>query len=179
MDKHVVEAAIRRAIERGAAPARPNPFLLGTDMELVRTETDVEIEPPVFEDYLADRRSDLQMSRFDSAFVTVPTGFGTSTSLQSVGRLLLARAIVSGDVIGTVEAFRSYVETNAAPVIAVMTVLGVKTAREVRLGADIRLLPLTWVPPSWERWQALGHTLVPAPDFQGPNIIRRIIRACD
>ena len=106
------------------------------------------------------------MARFNSAFVTVPTGYGASSSLVSVARLLLARAIVSGDVSGTVETFRSYVEKNSAPMIAVMAVRGAKTTREVRLGPDIRLLPLTSVPPSWLRWQALGHTPIPPPGLR-------------
>ncbi len=106
------------------------------------------------------------MTRFDSAFVTVPTGFGTSSSLKSVAVPLLARAIVSGDVSGTVETFRSYVEKNSAPMFAVMAVWGAKTTREVRLGPDIRLLPLTSIPPSWPRWQALGHAPIPPPDNQ-------------
>jgi hypothetical protein len=105
MDTKLVEEAIRKAINAGATPARVNPLLLpGTDLDLARTETDVEIEPQVLEDYLADLRRDPQMARFDSAFVTVPTVYGASSSLQPVGRLLLACAIASEDVTGTVEA---------------------------------------------------------------------------
>ena len=143
--------------------ARLNPLLSpGVDAELERVETDVEIEPQVFEDYVADLKRDQEMARFDSAFVTVPTGYGAGTSLAPIARLLLARAIVSGDVSGTVETFRSYIEKNSAPMIAVMAVWGAKTTREVRLGPDILLLPLTSVPPSWPRWEALGHTPIPS-----------------
>ena len=167
MDTKLVEEAIRKAIKAGAAQARPNPLLpLDYDMDLERIQTDVEIEAQVLEDYIADLKRDQQMARFDSAFVTVPTGFGTSSSLKSVAVPLLARAIVSGDLSGTVETFRSYVEKNSAPMIAVMAVWGAKTTREVRLGPDIRLLPLTSIPPSWPRWQALGHAPIPPPGNQ-------------
>jgi hypothetical protein len=166
MDAKLVEEAIRKAITGGAAQARPNPLLPGDEE---RVQTDVEIDPQVLEDYVADLRRDRQMARFDAAFVTVPTGYGAGTSLVSVARLLLARAIASGDASGTVETFRSYVEKNSAPMIAVMAVRGVKTTREVRLGPDIRLIPLTSVPPSWIRWQALGHTPVPLRGFHDPT----------
>ena len=156
IDPKLVEEAIRKAIKGGAAQARPNP-LTPSAADFDRVETDVEIEPQVLEDYIADLKRDQQMARFDSAFVTVPSGYGVGTNLISVARLLLARAIVSGDVSGTVETFRSYVEKNSAPMITVMAVWGAKTTREVRLGPDIRLLPLTSVPPSWLRGQALGH----------------------
>jgi hypothetical protein len=90
MDARLVEEAIRKAVQAGAAPAGPNALAPDTDMELARIETDVQIEPQAFEDYLADLRRDPQMARFDSAFVTVPTGFGSSSGLKSVGRLLWA-----------------------------------------------------------------------------------------
>jgi hypothetical protein len=99
------------------------------------------------------------MRRLDSAFATVPTGGGISAYLDSMGRRLLARAIASGDVSGTVEAFRSYIEKNAAPMIAVIAVAGVRAAREVRLGQDIRLVPITSLSPSVQRGQALGQLL--------------------
>src|SRR5271166_5113462 len=53
--------------------------------------------------------------------------------------------------------------------IAVMTVSGVKTAREVRLGPDIRLVPTTSLPPSWQRGDALGRPLLPYSD------VRRVV----
>ena len=120
MDTKVIEEAIHKAIERGAVQASANPLIPPNDIDLVRTETDVQIEPGVLEHYIADLKRDHQMARFNSAFVTVPTGLGAGTSLQRVARLLLARAIVSGDVSGTVETFRSYVEKNSAPMTAVM-----------------------------------------------------------
>jgi hypothetical protein len=162
MDTKLVEEAIRKAIKAGAAQARPNPLLPpDCDLDLERIQTDVEIEAQVLEDYLADLRRDQQMARFDSALVTTLTGLGTGTSLAGVARRLLARAIASGDVTGTVERFRSYVEKNFAPMIAVMTVRGAKTAREVKLGPDIRLVPITSLPPSWLRGQALGQSPIP------------------
>jgi hypothetical protein len=167
MDTTLVEEAIHKAIKGGAVQARPNPLMPpGFDLDLERVQTDVEIEAQVLEDYIADLKRDQQMARFDSAFVTVPTGYGAGTSLKSVAVPLLARAIVSGDVSGTVETFRSYVEKNSAPMIAVMAVWGAKTTREVRLGPNIRLLPLTSIPPSWPRWQALGHGPIPSSSNQ-------------
>jgi hypothetical protein len=85
MDAKLVEEAIRKAITGGAAQARPNPLLPGDEE---RVQTDVEIDPQVLEDYVADLRRDRQMARFDAAFVTVPTGYGAGTSLVSVARPL-------------------------------------------------------------------------------------------
>ncbi len=161
MDTKLVEEAIRKAIKGGAAQARPNPLLPDSDMNLARTQTDVEIEPQVLEDYLADLMRDQQMARLDSAFATVPTGGGTGTRLPAIARRLLARAIASGDVSGTVEAFRGYIEKNAAPMTAVMAVSGVKSLGEVRLGPDIRLVPMTSLSPSWPRGEALGRPVIP------------------
>jgi Apea-like HEPN len=170
MDTKVVKEAIRKAIKAGAAQALPNPLLSSSsESELIRAQTDVEIEPPVFDDYLADLRHDQQVARLDSAFVTTVTGMGTGASLAPVARRLLARAIASGDVTGTVETFRSYIEENTAPMIAVMTVSGVKTAREVQLGPEIRLVPITSLPPSFRRGDALGQSLLPLSD------VRRVV----
>jgi hypothetical protein len=66
----------------------------------------------------------------------------------------LARAIASDDVSGTVDTFCSFVEKNAAPMIAVMAVSGLKTAQEVPLGPHIRLVPLISLPPSDQRLSA-------------------------
>jgi hypothetical protein len=170
VDSKRVEEAIRKAIKGGAVQARANPLMPPDDeMDLVRTQTDVEIEAGVLDDYLADLRQDQQIARLDSAFATTVTGMGTSISLASVARRLLARAIASGDVTGTVETFRSYIAENTAPMLAVMTVSGVKTAREVQLGPNIRLVPITSLPPSWQRGDALGQPLIPRSD------IRRIV----
>ena len=97
------------------------------------------------------------MARFDGAFATIPIGGGVSSNLRIIARLLLARAIASGDVSGTVELFRSYVEKNTAPAIAVMAVSGVKTGSPVRMGENIQLVPMTSLPPSVQRGAALGQ----------------------
>jgi hypothetical protein len=165
MDTELIEEAIRKAIKGGAVQARPNPLSPWSDIDLARAQTDVEIEPQVLKDYIADLKRDQQMARFDSASATVPTGNGIPISLEYVARLLLARAIASGDVNGTVKTFRSYIVKKSAPMIAVMSIRGVKTAAEVRLGPDIQLLPLTSLPPSWERGQELGQATIPTPDY--------------
>ncbi len=98
------------------------------------------------------------MARFDSAYAAMGLGGSFRTNLESMGRLLLARAIASGDVRGTVETFRSYIERNSAPIIAVMAVSGVRTAKEVRLGPDIQLVPMASLPASMQRGEALGQS---------------------
>jgi hypothetical protein len=108
------------------------------------------------------------MARFDSAYVSLGLGGSIRTNLASIARLLLARAIASGDVRGTVEAFRSYVEKNSASTIAVMAVsAAVKIEREVRLGADIRLVPLRSLSPSMQRGAALGQAYFPSFPHEG------------
>ncbi len=159
MDTEIVEQAIRKAIRSGAVPARPNPLMSGNDADLFRAQTDVDIEPQALEDFVTDLMRDSEMARLDSAFATVATGGGHGARLASRARLLLARAMASGDVTGTVETFRSYIEKNAAPMDAVMAVAGIKAAPEMRLGPDIRLTPITSLSPSLQRGEALGQAL--------------------
>jgi hypothetical protein len=156
MDRELIEAAIRKAINGGAVRARPRGPMPRPEMDLVRAGTDVEIEPHVLQDYLADLKHDQQMALFDSALAVWPVEGSVPTNLEPVARRLLARAIASNDVSGTVETFCSYVEKNAAPMIAVMAVAGVKTGQEIRLGPHVRLVPLTSLPPSYQRGSALG-----------------------
>jgi len=158
MDRKLIGDAIHRAIKGGAVQAPPVP---GTrpddDINFVRAQTDVGIEPTVFENYVAALKCDPDMALFDSTFATVPTGGGISTGLQSISKLLLARAIGSGDVSGTVERFCSYIEKNSTSVLAVMAVSGVKAATEVSLGPDIKLVPMKSLTPSIQRGAALGQ----------------------
>ncbi|MGP0095181.1 MAG: hypothetical protein ACLPKB_35295 [Xanthobacteraceae bacterium] len=158
MDRKLIEQAIQKAIKAGAvsAPAIPG-TPLNSDLNFVRGQVDVGIEPAAFDNYLAELKRDPEMAQFDCTFATIPTGGGVSSDLKSIGRLLLARAIASGDVTGTVETFCSYVENNKAPVLAVMAVSGVKTSTEVKLGPDIKLVPILSLPPSMQRGAALGQ----------------------
>jgi hypothetical protein len=157
MDRELIEAAIREAIQRGAILVRDNPLMPGLDTGLHSAQTNVENDRQVLDPLLADLWRDPQMRRLDSAFATVPTRGGAGTNLEAIGRRLLARAIVSDDVRGTVENFCNYVEKNAAPMKAAMAVSGVSTAREIRLGPDVQLVPITSLPPSWPRGEALGQ----------------------
>jgi hypothetical protein len=159
MDRKLIEAAIHKAIKGGAVQAPPIPGMPpDSDANLVRAQTDIGIEPTVFGEYIADLKRDPQMSLFDDfMFATVPTGGGVSTDLNSMSRLLLARAIGSDDVRGTVELFCSYIEANSTSVLAIMAVSGVKAAKEVCLGQDIKLVPMTSLTPSVQRGAALGQ----------------------
>ena len=158
MNTQLIEEAIQKAIDGGAVQAPPIPGMHpDSDLNFIRAQTDIEIEPTVLERYISDLKRDPQMALFDYAFATVPTGGGVSMKLPSVARLLLARAIASGDVGATVELFRSYIEKNSASVIAVMAVSGAKTAKNVRLGPDIQLMPMTSLPRSVQRGGALSQ----------------------
>lgn len=158
MDGKLIGDAIHKAIKGGAVQAPPLPGTRsGDDVNFVRAQTDVGIEPSVLEDYVADLKCDSDMALFDSTFATVPTGGGISTNLQSISKLLLAQAVSSGDVSGTVERFCSYIEKNSTSVLAVMAVSGVKTATEVNLGPDIKLVPMESLPQSIQRGTALGQ----------------------
>jgi hypothetical protein len=168
MDAKLVEEAIHRAIKGGAVVAPINPPLAprGWEENVIGARTQVQIAPLVLEEYLADLRRDRQLTRLESAYVTMPTGGGTSIGLQSIALSLLERAIDSDNVAGTVETFRSYIEKNTAPVIAVMAVAGVKTPAKVRLGPQIRLVPITSLPPSWQRGDAMGQSLLAHSDVR-------------
>jgi hypothetical protein len=162
MDRGLIEAAIEKAIRGGAVVARPIPLISpDSEINLVRARTDVDVEPQALDDFVVNLHRDPQMKRLNSAFTTVPTGGGASTNLNSIGRLLLARALASGDVRGTVENFCNYVEKNAAPMKAAMAVSGVRTAGEIRLGSDVQLVPITSLPPSLPRGEALGQPIFP------------------
>src|SRR5271166_4592961 len=134
MDSKRIEEAISKAIRSGAVGA---PYIpqMAPDDNLSRAETDVGVsDPKVLEDYVAELARDPAMVRFDSAYVLAGLGGSFPTSLASVARLLLACAIKSGDVVGTIDAFRSYVEKNSTSAMAVTAVSGVKVEREVELG---------------------------------------------
>jgi hypothetical protein len=127
------------------------------DVNIVRAQTDVGIDQKVFEELVADLGRDPEMLRFNTTFATAPTGGGISTNLQSMARLLLARVIATDDLSGTVSLFRSYIETNRAPVIVVTAISGVTTPKEVSLGPDIKLVPMASLPPSVQRGEAFGQ----------------------
>jgi hypothetical protein len=129
-----------------------------SDLSLFTTQTDVACaDDKVLADYIVDLSRDPDMARFDSTHVAMGLGGSTRINLRSIGRLLLARAIASGDVRGTVETFRSYVEENTASTVAVTAVSGLIIENEVRLGANIRLFPLRSLSPSIQRGVALGQ----------------------
>jgi hypothetical protein len=167
MDRNLIGNAIHKAIKGGAVQA---PSLPGTrpndDVNFVRAQTDVGIEPSVLEDYVAELKCDSDMALFDTTFATVPTGGGISTNLQSISKLLLAQALSSGNLSETVERFCSYIEKNSTSVLVVMAVSGVKTATEVILGPDIKLVPMKSLSPSIQRGAALGQ------DHFSPSNIR-------
>jgi hypothetical protein len=141
---------------------------LGQDASWVRTQTDVGIEPPVFDAYVTDLRADPDMVAFDGKFANVPHGGGVSVGLPGIARLLLARAIATNDVAGTVERFASYVADNAADATVVMAISGIKVDRAISLGPDISLIPMSTLPPSTQRGMALGQSPFAA---MGPRFV--------
>ncbi len=163
MDETLIARAIRKAIEGGAVLAPPMPAL-GDDTSAVRTQTDIGIEPAVFETFVSELRADRDMEKFNRLFANVPHGGGVSVNLPNIARVLLARAIATDDVEGTVARFSSYVERNATSSLAVMGISGVTLDREIRLGPHISLMPMSSVPPSMQRGWALGNS---RPGFAG------------
>jgi hypothetical protein len=156
MNSDVLVRAIDRAIREGATAA-PRMEVFGEDVSYFRTQTDVEIDTAVFDRYLSDLKADAEMAAFDGTFANVPSGGGVSVGLPSIARLLLARAIVSSDVRGTVDRFVSFVADNAARAIAVLAISGIKIAERIKLGPDVSLIPMTELPPSPQRGMALGQ----------------------
>src|ERR1700722_2211629 len=147
MDSAILIDAIEKAI-RGGAVAAPREDSFGEDVSYVRTQTDVAIEASVFEAYIAELKADADMAAFDGAFANVPSGGGVSVGLASIARLILARAIATNDVVGTVNEFVAFVADNAARAVAVLAVSGVKVIDNIALGPDISLIPLTALLPS-------------------------------
>jgi hypothetical protein len=157
MDSDILIKAINKAI-RGGAKAAPPEDSLGEDVSYLRTQTDVGIEPAVFDAYVADLKADADMAAFDVTFANVPHGGGVSVSLASIAWLLLARAIATKNVAATVGRFVSFVAENSARATAIMAVSEVKVATPIKLGPDISLMPVTALPPSSQRGMALGQS---------------------
>jgi hypothetical protein len=157
MDSDLLIRAIEKAILGGAVSAPPMD-VLGDDVSYVRTQTDVGIEPAILDSFISDLRSDPDMAAFDGMFANTPIGGGVSVDLPSVARLLLARAIATNDVTGTVGQFRNFLANNAASATAVMTISGIKVANPVKLGPNVSLVPITALPPSAQRGMALGQS---------------------
>jgi hypothetical protein len=86
---------------------------------------------------------------------------------------LLARAIASSDVRGTVDRFVSFVAGNAARATAVLAISGIKTIGRIKLGPDVSLIPITELPPSPQRGMALGQKPISAfgPRFAIPSAL--------
>ncbi len=157
MDSDLLIKAINKAI-RGGATTAPREDALGEDVSYLRTQTDVGIEPAVFEAYVTDLKADADMAAFDGTFANVPHGGGVSVGVPNIARLLLARAIATKDVTGTVARFVSFVADNAAKATAIMAVSGVKATVPIKLGPDVSLIPVTALPPSPQRGMALGQS---------------------
>lgn len=149
-------AAIERAIQVGAVAAPAQDFL-GKDASYVRSQTDVGMEQPALDAYLSDLKADPKMAEFEGMVANGFFGGGVSVGLPTIGRLLLARAIVTQDVSGTVSKFTKAVSENATDAIAVMGVSGIKADTPIQLGPDIRLIEMTDLPPSMQRGLALGQ----------------------
>src|ERR1700730_15348852 len=156
MNSDVLVRAIDKAIREGATAA-PRMEVFGQDVSYFRTQTDVEIDTAVFDRYLSDLKADADMAAFDGTFANVPSGGGVSVGLPSIARLLLARAIATSDVRGTVDRFVSFVADNAARATAVLAISGIKTAGRIKLGPDVSLITITELPPSPQRGLALGQ----------------------
>jgi hypothetical protein len=153
----LVEDAIHKAIGNGAAQARPRPDSSDPETDLVYSQTDVEVEGPILDEFVADLKHDRQLARLDTAFAMTPGG-GGRTSLRFMAKPLLAHAISSSDVSSTAKLFCSLVETNSTPAIAVMAVTGVKADVTIKLSENIQLMPMTAVPRSIPRAEALCLT---------------------
>jgi hypothetical protein len=156
MDSKILITAIRKAIEGGAVAAPPI-GALGQDASYVRTQTDVGIEPTIFNAYVAELKADADMAAFDGTFANVPHGGGVSVGLPSIARLLLAQAIVTKDVEGTVKRFGAKIAENTTDATAVMAVSGIKVNEAVQLGTHTTLIPMTNLAPSPQRGMALGQ----------------------
>jgi hypothetical protein len=156
MDSKVLIAAIDKAIQDGAVAAPPVD-LRPSDENYVRTQTEVGITPAAFEAYVAALRVDPDMAAFDNTFANSAFGFGggVSVGLPNMARLLLAQAIATQDVAGTVERLISFRAANSAAATAVVAVSGIKTSEPIKLGHDVSLIPITALPRSTQRGIAL------------------------
>src|ERR1700722_8242769 len=154
MDPNVLIRAINQAIREGAV-APPRIDVLGEDVSYVQAQTTVGIHPTVFDAFVAELKADADMAAFDETFANTPIGGGISVGLPGVAQLLLARAIATNDVAGTVHRFVSFVAVNAARATAVMAVSGIQAAEHIKLGPDVSLVPMTALPPSPQRGEAL------------------------
>ena len=72
---------------------------------------------------------------------------------------MLAQAMARGDVDEIVTDTAQILGANEAKVLFVMALLGVRVGRETQLGPNVRLIPISSLPPSMPRGQALGQQL--------------------
>lgn len=146
MDANILTAAINKAICGGAVLAPPIPGE-GDDLNFVRAQTDVGINPDVLATYISELKSDPDTAALDGQFARAIFGGGMSVDFSSLARLLLAQAISANDVAGTVTRFIANIKANAVEVTAVLAISGVVTDRQINLSSDVALVPLTSLPP--------------------------------
>jgi hypothetical protein len=159
MDAALIESALRKAMAAGASAAPPmnQSAQPSHDINLITAQTVVGISAEGWSAFISDLQRDPHMKRFDEMFATSPIGGEVRVSLDLIAKLLLANAISSGDITQTVSRFMAYLDKNHAPVMAVMTVRGIRADEEVALGPDIRLVPIKSLPPSVQRGALMGQ----------------------
>jgi len=167
MEAAVLTAAINRAIQGGAISAPPV-HEDGHDLNFVRAQTDVGIDPKILETYLSDLRADGDLAALERRFIRSAFGGGVSVNFSSIARQLLAQAIVTNDIPGTVARFISNMDLNAAEMTAVLAISGVVTFEPINLSPEVALVPLDSLPPSLQRGIALGQSTVWT-SFGGPR----------
>jgi hypothetical protein len=79
-------------------------------------------------------------------------------SLLGIAHNMLAQGFANGgDVDQVVADTAQILETNEADILYVMALVGVRVDHETQLGPDVRLLPISSIPLSMPRGQALGQ----------------------
>jgi len=155
MDTKLIESALTTAIKAGVL--RDRSFVgSASDFDTVRGRGDAPWEPRVFELLLAALESDPDVRSLNSTYAMLPQAGRTPLDVRSIAKTLLTRAVLTGDVAETVSSFRSCIEGKPFPALVVMAVSGVSVTDEVHLGPHIMLMPLTSLPPSFQRGQALS-----------------------
>jgi hypothetical protein len=84
-------------------------------------------------------------------------GLLREVSLPQIAQAMLAQTLARRDVHRVVAEFAELFEANEAQMLVVMALTGIRVEREAQLGQTVRLVPLSAVPASIARGQALGQ----------------------
>jgi hypothetical protein len=163
MNRPKIAAALKTALESGVAESPlhnvddpRSDFALITKDTSVGTTTDPQA-PTKLAEVMAD---DPAFAELKDKYVLGGLVSG-QVNLTHIAQAMLAQALKTGDIDRVVADMANVIATNQSDVMVVMALLGVKVDLETQMGPEVCLVPLSSLPPSLARGQALGQATFP------------------